>query len=108
MIFHSTRHDRTAFSGCGALRRHSIGTLDARLRHPRNPVKRKVLTRQARRTRGLFDHLIRTLQERRRNPEAKGLGGLEIDGEVKRVEPIDGLGVRATLEDDAYAIRPGE
>jgi hypothetical protein len=30
----------------------------------------------------LLDHLIRPLEERRRDPEAEGLGGLEVDRQL--------------------------
>jgi hypothetical protein len=36
---------------------------------------------------GLFDHLIRPLQERRRDRQAEGLGGLEIDDQL-RPKPV--------------------
>src|SRR5580704_14499229 len=48
----------------------------------------------------LLDHLIRPLQERRRDREAEGLGGLEVDDELELGGLLDGkvAGFRA-LED---------
>jgi hypothetical protein len=44
----------------------------------------------ARVPRKLLDHLIRPLQERRRDRQAEGLGGLEVDDEVEPVKLFDG------------------
>jgi len=38
---------------------------------------------------GLLDHLIRLLQERRRDRQAENLGGLEVDDELKPFGPLD-------------------
>src|SRR5260370_39693001 len=67
----------------------------------------------------LFDHLIRPLQERRRNRQAEGPGGLEVDkefvggrlldGEVSRLRalqnPIHYRGSMAQHVGDVRAIR---
>ena len=37
----------------------------------------------------LLDHLIRPLQERRRDRQAEGLGGLEVDDKLHLDGPID-------------------
>src|SRR6266478_7186537 len=37
-----------------------------------------------------IDHLIRPLQERRREREAEGLGGLEVDDQLELRRPLDG------------------
>src|ERR1700730_10465866 len=46
---------------------------------------------------GLLDHLIRPLQERRRDREAEGLGGLEVDHQLELGRLLDGevAGLRA-------------
>jgi hypothetical protein len=38
----------------------------------------------------LVDHLVRPLQERRRDREAEGLGGLEADDQLKAFRPLHG------------------
>src|ERR1700730_6504562 len=38
----------------------------------------------------LFDHLIRALQERERDRQAEGLGGLEVDDQLKLRRLLDG------------------
>jgi hypothetical protein len=40
--------------------------------------------------RGSLDHLIRALQERRRDREAKGIGGLEVDDQLELRSLLDG------------------
>jgi hypothetical protein len=48
----------------------------------------------------LFDHLIRTVQERRRDRQAEGFGGLEVDHEVEFGRLLDGqVGGLGALED---------
>jgi len=40
-------------------------------------------------TRRSLDHLVRPLQERRRDRQAEGLGGLEVDDEVEPIELLN-------------------
>src|SRR6266478_7074898 len=41
-----------------------------------------------------LDHLIRPLEERRRDRQAEGLGGLQVDGEVVSRRSLDGQAAR--------------
>ena len=50
--------------------------------------------------RGSLDHLIRPLQERRRDRQAEGLGGLEVDDQLEPVNLLEGQIARlGALED---------
>ena len=51
----------------------------------------------------LLDHLIRPLQERRRDREAEGLGGLEVDDQLELCGLLDGqVGRFGAVEDSVH------
>src|SRR5260370_1709232 len=55
---------------------------------------------------GLLNHLIRPLQERRRERQAEGLGGLEIDDEFELGRLLDGkVAGLGTLDDSIHVER---
>jgi hypothetical protein len=55
----------------------------------------------------LFNHLIRPLQERRRDRQTEGLGGLEVDHEFELRRLLDGqVGGPGALE-DLVDVAPG-
>src|SRR6266446_1513120 len=53
----------------------------------------------------LLNHLIRPLQERRRDGQAEGLGGLEVDDQFEGRGLLDGkLGRLGTFENFVYVV----
>jgi hypothetical protein len=77
---------------CSRLTAFAAHSEDASRPQPQEQVTSQTAT-------GLLDHLIRPLQERRRDRQAEGLGGLEID---------DQLELRGLRKAHTPGCRPGE